>query len=198
MQTPVDNARGVATKRRSAFGYVILLHGPSSAGKSTIAKALQRSLDEPFLHLSFDHFRDSGVLPLEEMRAGKFDWRGMREPFFEGFHRSLAAFAESGNNIIVEHIIETPEWMTSLLETLSSFDVFFVEVHCPLPELERRELSRRDRRIGDARRDFTSIQLDVEYDIRLLGMDPPDANVERLIEAWRNRVPPSAFQRMAL
>lgn len=184
--------------RRPALGHIILLHGPSSSGKSTIATELRSTLDEPFLRLSFDHFHDSGVLPLAEMRAGKYDWQGMREMFFDGFHRSVAAFAGSGNNLIVEHIIETQEWMSTLLDALSSFDVFFVEVYCPLPELERREILRGDRRIGDARRDFATIQLNVEYDLKLFGTDSPETSVERLIQAWSNRSRPSAFERMAL
>ncbi|MEQ8484341.1 MAG: AAA family ATPase [Pseudomonadales bacterium] len=193
MQTPTDAPKATDVSP----GRIILLHGPSSAGKSTIAASLQARLDEPFLHLSFDHFRASGVLPLAGMRAGKVDWLAMREPFFDGFHRAAAAFASSGNNIIVEHIIETQEWMNTLLSVLSSIDVFFVEVYCPLPELERREFLRGDRRVGDARRDFATIQLDVEYDLRLFGTDPPETNVEKLIHGWRNRARPSAFERMA-
>lgn len=87
-------------------GNIIFLHGPSSAGKSTIAKALQKAFDVPFLHLSIDHFRDAGVLPLDEIRSGRFDWSTMREAFFNGFHRSLAAFAGSGNDLIIEPAFE--------------------------------------------------------------------------------------------
>jgi chloramphenicol 3-O-phosphotransferase len=34
---------------------IILFHGASSAGKSTLSKAIQRALDEPFLHLASDY-----------------------------------------------------------------------------------------------------------------------------------------------
>jgi chloramphenicol 3-O phosphotransferase len=33
---------------------IIYLNGPSSSGKTTLAKALQQSFDEPFLHLGID------------------------------------------------------------------------------------------------------------------------------------------------
>ena len=158
-------------------GDIIFLHGASSAGKSTIARALQKALDAPFLHVSIDHFRHAGVLPLDEIRSGRFDWPAMREPFFDGFHRSLPAFASSGNNLIVEHIVETKEWMSSLLALLAPFDVFFVAVHCPLSELERREAARGDRRAGDARKDFATIHLDLVYDLELNGIDFPQVNV---------------------
>ncbi len=39
-----------------AKGNVVLLNGTSSAGKSTIAKALQEQMDDPYLHTGVDHF----------------------------------------------------------------------------------------------------------------------------------------------
>jgi len=44
--------------------------------------------------------------------------------------------------------------MNRLLRLLSRVDVFFIGVHCPLPELERREIERGHGRIGEARVDF--------------------------------------------
>jgi chloramphenicol 3-O phosphotransferase len=178
-------------------GKVILLNGASSSGKSSIALALQAIADEPFLHYSFDHLRGSGVLPLDRMRRGDFDWRQMRERFFEGFHRSLPAFAEAGNNLIVEHIVETPAWMARLVELLAATDVFFVGVHCPLDELERREAARDDRRPGEARSDYETVHRHAIYDVELNALVPPADNAETLWEAWRRRTRPGAFERMA-
>ena len=42
---------------------MILLNGASSSGKSSLAKALQADLPEPFLHVSSDHFVTAGMLP---------------------------------------------------------------------------------------------------------------------------------------
>ena len=177
---------------------IIFLHGASSSGKSTIARPLQEALDTPFLYFSIDHFREAGMLPLAGIRSGKFQWSAMRKSFFDGFHRSLAAFASSGNDLIVEHIVETREWMFSLLTLLAPFDVFFVAVDCPLPELERREAARGDRPTGDARRDFMSIDLNAIYDLELNRTAAPEDNVRTLIAAWRGRMRPSAFESMAL
>ena len=33
---------------------IIYLNGPSSSGKTTLAKALQESLEEPYLHIGID------------------------------------------------------------------------------------------------------------------------------------------------
>ena len=170
---------------RNAAGKIILLNGPSSSGNSTLARALQKRLSEPFWHFSIDHLREADVLPMERIRAGEFDWPSIRQSFFDGFHRCLPALADAGNNLIVEHIIETQEWMDELVDLLSSFDVFFVRVHCALPELERRELDRGDRRIGEARDDFRKIHAIATYDFELDSTDSLDRNIAMLLSSTR-------------
>jgi len=133
---------------------------------------------------------------LDRIRSGEFNWAEMRGAFFEGFERSLLAYSQSGNNLIVEHIVETPKWMARLVDLLSGCDVFFVGVHCSLEELERRELARGDRRIGDARRDFETIHEHCTYDAELDSTLPPVENAAQLILLWNARSRPSAFERM--
>ena len=71
-----------------------------------------------------------------------------------GFHGCLPVLAEAGNNLIVDHIIENEMWMSDLVKLLAGLDVFFVGVHCPLPNLsaesakeEIGELGRHERTI---------------------------------------------------
>ena len=178
-------------------GKIILINGASSAGKSTLACSLQQKLLEPFLHWSFDHLRESHALPMARIRIGELDWALMRPAIFDGFHRSLPAFAKAGNNLIVDHIIEQKQWMAELVRLLASFDVFFVGLHCPLPELERRERHMGDWRIGEARTDFHSVHRFTEYDLDIDATQPTESNVARLITAWQSRSRPTAFERMA-
>ncbi|HEY8973795.1 MAG TPA: hypothetical protein VIN75_06220 [Burkholderiaceae bacterium] len=179
-------------------GRIIFLNGASSAGKSTLARALQAQLDSPFWHWSIDHWLAAGVLPRERLSSGEFDWQAMRPAFFEGFHRSLPALADAGNDLIVEHIVETGDWMRLLVDLLAPFDVFCVGVRCPLPELERREQARCDRRVGSAREDDASTHGLCAYDV---DVDTTAAPAERLaadvLRAWRARRAPCAFARMA-
>lgn len=177
-------------------GRIILLNGASSSGKSSLARAVQARIEEPFWHISIDHLRDSGVLPTARIRSGEFPWSAMRDAFFEGFEQSLAAYVSRGNNLIVEHIMESRAWLLRLVRLLAGQDVFFVGLHCDLAELERREIARGDRRIGDARRDFHQIHSYCRYDAELDSAVPPEANADRLIAAWRARTTPSAFQRL--
>lgn len=172
---------------------IIFLHGASSSGKSTIARALQSRIGAPFWHISIDHLRDAGVLPSVRIKSGEFAWRGLRAGFFAGFHRSLAAYASAGNNLIVEHILDTPGWQAELAELLAPYDMFFVAVHCPLQELMRREAARGDRGVGSAEQDFHSIHQGVDYDLELQSLDGPDVNVAQLIDAWAARGARSRF-----
>ena len=179
-----------------APGRVVLLNGASSSGKSSLARAIQARIDRPFWHISIDHLRESGVLPTARIRSGEFDWRAMREAFFLGFERSLLAYVEAGNDLIVEHIMESAAWLLRLADMLAGHDVFFVGVHCPLEELERRERERGDRPIGDARRDFHRIHSYCLYDFEVDAMQDRDANADAVIAAWQARSRPSAFERL--
>lgn len=176
-------------------GHVILVNGASSAGKSTLCRALQARVDAPFWHYSIDHFR-TGVLPWARVKSGEFPWPSLRPAFFDGFHRCLPALAGAGNNLIVEYIVETREWMSDLLRLLEPHDVFFVGVHTTLDELERRERTRGDRREGEARRDFETAHLHCTYDFEVDGTGDPDTNADAVLSAWRARRQPSAFRRM--
>ncbi len=177
-------------------GRIILLNGASSSGKSTLARGLQAALDEPFWRYSIDHFRGTGVLPMERIDAGDFPWPELRPAFFEGFHRCLPALAAAGNNLIVEHIIETAAWMSRLVELLEPVDVFFVGLHCPLAELEARERRRGDRRVGEARQDCAVVHTFGAYDLQISTVQPVADNVKAVLAGWRARTRPSAFDRM--
>ena len=178
-------------------GKIIFLNGASSSGKSTLARGLQAGLDEPFWHFSIDHLSAARVLPWDRIKSGEFPWGGLREAFFDGFHRCLPALAQAGNNLIVEHIIETRAWMDRLIGLLSTVDVFFVGIHCPLPELERRELARGDRRKGEAKADYEITHTFGPYDFEVSSTEGNAKNVAAVIAAWKSRRRPSAFERMA-
>ena len=178
-------------------GKIILLNGASSAGKSTLARGLQAALSEPFWHYSIDHLLAANILPHERMAKGDFTWHALRPAFFDGFHRSIPALAQAGNNLIVEHIVETREWMDRLLTLLMPLDVFFIGIHCPLDALEQRELVRGDRPLGDARMDFRTVHTFGVYDFEVDSTQALSQNVSAVIAAWQTRQHPSAFEKMS-
>lgn len=170
-------------------GKIILINGASSAGKSTLAAAVRDHLPEPFLRFSFDLFIDFGALPNVE----KAEWRKMRPAVFSGYHRCWPALASAGNNLLIDHIIEQKAWYTELQSLLAGYDLFFVGLHCALPELERREKARGDRGIGDAKNDLDFVHQWADYDLELQSEDGLEHNIEALVKAWQNRQAPSTF-----
>jgi chloramphenicol 3-O phosphotransferase len=177
-------------------GKIILLNGPSSAGKTTIAKAIQQMIDEPFWHVASDQFVESHMLPNRRAEGGDFAWTIMRPRFFGAFHRCLPAIADAENNLVIDHVIEFADWLRELVALLAPFDVFFVGVHCPLAELERRERARGDRTLGEARDHLAVVHSFGRYDYEIDSTDDPNVNAQRIIAAWKRRTTPSAFQRM--
>jgi len=173
-------------------GNIIFLNGTSSSGKSTLSKVLQSSLSEPFWHFSSDHFIDADMHPRKQFEDGSFDWKQHRPKFFDAFHRSIPAFANAGNHLIVEHIVESVDWAHQLAELLDGIDVFVVSVTCPLTELKRREKARGNRREGEA-----------EYHLSTYGFAPFDIEVDltentqtvitQIMRAWCDREQPCRF-----
>lgn len=178
-------------------GKIILLNGTSSAGKSTLCKALKTVLNEPFWYMASDQFIEIGMAPTRKNKGGKFDWGDLRPTFFDGFHHVLPAFAGAGNNLIVEHIVEVESWLDDLLRLLHGFDVFFVGVHCPLEELEKRERERGDRKIGEARYHLKTHDY-CQYDFEVDSRKPAADNAEQIVKAWHERTKPSIFEQMYL
>lgn len=132
---------------------VILLNGASSSGKSTLARALQKALPQPYFNYSSDLLVDGGILPDVDRTTPDtaYSWNAIRPKFFQAFHRTIPAFAGSGNRLIVEHVVEFDQWLRELVELLSEYKVLYVGVICPIPEIESRELRRGNRYIGEGR-----------------------------------------------
>lgn len=123
------------------------------------------------------------MLPLARFRRGEFDWKEHRSNFFDGFYRSVVAYASAGNNILLEHILEKDQWVFDLALLLEPFDVFFVGLHCDLDELNKRETLRADRPIGSAADDYHRIHVGQRYDLELSAgrntQEPSAISVER-------------------
>ncbi|SMF38944.1 chloramphenicol 3-O phosphotransferase [Xaviernesmea oryzae] len=167
------------------LGKVIILNGTSSSGKSTLAKTLRSAIGEPFCYYASDQLADAGFRA--DKRLAPLDERAR---FFDGFHRAIGAFAAAGNNLLVEHIVEEADWWSQLNKILEPFDIFWVGVHAPLPEIERRERERGNRYIGEAAfhlktHDYCSY--DIEVDTSL----PQEDVISSILEAWRHRSGPT-------
>jgi chloramphenicol 3-O phosphotransferase len=168
-------------------GKIILLSGTSSSGKSTLAKGLQKSLADPFLHLQLDSYIE--MLPRTD------DWEVFGR-MMRGLNRSVAVMAEEGNNLIVDHVLIDNAWLNQLLALLHKHYVLFVGLHCPLEELERRESERDARRQGFARQQFANIHTGKIYDLKLdTSVLSAEECVERVLDFYSQNEP-RAFEEM--
>jgi chloramphenicol 3-O phosphotransferase len=142
----------------------ILLNGTSSAGKSSLALALQQRAGLPLLHASLDTFTDM------------FLWKAITDPAerrlchiagVDHFHRALAMFAAGPFNLVVDHLILGPEWDDATRTALASRRVYRIGVHCPLPILLQRERARPDRASGMAEKQLEQVHRNQIYDFEV-------------------------------
>ncbi|TDW18972.1 chloramphenicol 3-O phosphotransferase [Kribbella kalugense] len=170
---------------RTSVPSVIFLNGASSSGKTTLGRALQDSLDGPYLLMGLDTcfamvpaqwaggsmgvhraegFRyvdlpDEGGRPVSGISYGAV---GLR--MLEGFHRAVREFVRAGNPVIVDEVMLGPEVRDHWFATLAGIDVVSVGVRCDLEELERREGARKGR-AGLARWSEERVHEGMTYDL---------------------------------
>jgi chloramphenicol 3-O phosphotransferase len=159
---------------------VILLNGVGSAGKSSIAKALQSITAEPFLHVAMDAFLDmmparywdhpDGIVFETVQQDGKpsvvIHGGAVADRIMRGMRRSIAAMAHEGNNLIVDDVLIESE-MADYQALLADVAFRTVGVFAPLDVLEARERDRGDRLIGLARWQYDRVHRGKRYDLEL-------------------------------
>lgn len=177
---------------------VILLNGTSSAGKTSIAKALQKIMDAPYLHVPVDSFGEMSPGPDKLGEPGSPLWQSVFNRVLSGFHHSVAALANTGSDLIIDHLllqgVEPYNWLEECLDQIAPFTVYLVGVHCPLEELRRREMARGDRGIGLAERQFSQVHqhgiYDLEVDTSLLSAEECALQIKKRVECG---TPPTAL-----
>ncbi|WP_260848656.1 chloramphenicol phosphotransferase CPT family protein [Streptomyces sp. SLBN-118] len=172
---------------------IIFLNGTSSSGKSSIAKELLAVLDETCFHMPVDAFhamRSRHELTEEQLHVVlRHTWMG--------FHRAVAGMAAAGNTVVVDHVLSEPWRLRDCLALFPPQDVVLVGVHCPLPELERREQARGDRPPGLAARQINQVHGHGTYDIECDTGSTSPLDCARQIKTFLPRRPaPTAFERL--
>ncbi len=164
---------------------VVLLNGVGSVGKSSIARALQNIVAQPFLHFEMDAFLD--MMPerylqhpdglsfekiIENGSVSTFAKTGsVAERVLSGMRHSAAAMALSGNNLIIDDVLygNTDQGSrNAVLEyrnLLQPFNFLMIGVFASLKTLEKRELQRQDREVGLARWQFNRVHEGMVYDL---------------------------------
>jgi chloramphenicol 3-O phosphotransferase len=116
-----------------ALGTVIVLNGTSSAGKNSLARAIQDVMDDPYLVLGIDVFLEH-----------------FPERYLGDMRHAAAATARRGTNVVIDDVILDPTMRADYLTALAGVPTLMVEVCCPPDVLAAREQARGDRNAGMA------------------------------------------------
>lgn len=144
-------------------GRLVLLNGPSSAGKTTLAKRVAQALPDPWLLLPVDLFHAVRTRPSGE--RSEESWQQVFRRTRAAYHRALAGAVDAGCDVLGDHVLSEPWRLDDLLGLTDALDVLLVHVRCDLGELDRREQGRRDRDAGTARAQAAVVFAHVDCDL---------------------------------
>jgi chloramphenicol 3-O phosphotransferase len=142
----------------------LLLVGPSSVGKTTVAQALRRDLPGMWLIAGVDLFWGM----LEEPRLPVGDFRSdseMMRRITRGWHRAVAALAREGNDVIVDELGTHRWWLEDWHEVLSGLCWWSVMLTASPSALAVREEERGDRPQGLAASDLHDLADSAGFDL---------------------------------
>ena len=128
---------------------VILLNGPSSAGKSSIAKALRQLL--------LDSGANAVILSLDDYLQ-----MSTNEPIWED---DVFAIIPRIKTVIIDHVITSARIYGALSHAVAGFQMKTVLVRCDVETLRRREAERGDRCVGSAEVSAQFLYPKTEYDL---------------------------------
>ncbi|WP_080423452.1 chloramphenicol phosphotransferase CPT family protein [Burkholderia ubonensis] len=129
----------------------VVLHGPTSAGKSSLATALQDSSDVPTFHISMDAFVE--MSRRRDMRSDEELNQALRLHHLN-LQSTLRRVATSHFEIVLDLVLRDISALNECIAALSPRPTFVIGVTCPLDILEQRERARPDRGEGMARSQF--------------------------------------------
>ena len=195
---------------------VILLNGCSSAGKTTLALALQNLLPAPYQHVALDQFRDgmpsrvrglnsplgdpgaSGLNVVPGELNGEWvthiQFGDYGERVLAAMRRTVATLSELGCNVIVDDLLFKRDYLEDYAAVLDPQKTWFIGVKCSIEVISEREALRPGRFPGTAKAHFEQVHehgIDYDLEVDTTAADPAEVALEI---AQRLRQPPLALQ----
>jgi chloramphenicol 3-O phosphotransferase len=168
---------------------IIILNGGSSSGKSSIARALQGLLPEPWLAFGVDDFVDALPPAMQNSEDGLVfspDGSISVGPAIrrlgEAWECGIAAIAHAGVGVIIDDVfLSGAAAQGRWRDALRDLRVLFVGVHCDAMVAARREARRGDRVPGMAALQADLVHRDVAYDLAIDSTHASPETCARLI-----------------
>ncbi len=180
-----------AHKNSTTSGIVVILSGPSTAGKTSIQKAFQNIASELWLKIGLDNFFCEVFPPTymgKEERAPQLpsdkevmwithetDEHGnnvvpihfgpLGIKVMMGMFSAIGAYARAGNNLIVDFIPYDIAWIQCLKNDLQEIKTYWIDITLPLEVAEAREKERKTSPIGHARSHHHKMPHTSTYDL---------------------------------
>jgi chloramphenicol 3-O phosphotransferase len=135
---------------------LVVIIGGSSAGKSSLARALQEELlPAQWLHFSLDSILS--CLPQSILGRANLqnDWSEIDTDAIAGAaHGCLHALLDQGHHVLFDCVVMSDRRALQMFLTLERHRPALVRLTCDWEETERRTIARGDRTIAEARRGF--------------------------------------------
>ncbi|CAM2180861.1 chloramphenicol phosphotransferase CPT family protein [Burkholderia cepacia] len=160
----------------------------------TLSKYLCENLQERYLHVELDAFRQ--MEPANYWDVEKPLARIRVAALCRAINATAVTFSRHGQAVIVDHVL-SPEAWRYMLEDMIGLPVLIVGVFCELEVLMEREQNRGDRKLGLAESQFHSIHANRHYDFIVDTSSSSSAECGQLVLAWLQSQPtPAAFAKM--
>lgn len=163
-------------------GRIIFLNGVTSAGKTSIAEAMQERDDIFFYVVANDLFEQM----IGEKYLRQSYWKYLSEAILLMYH-TARLFSDMGKNVIIDGILVEREEIAphykQLLDILKNNPLDLVEVHCPLEICRRRNLIRGDRYESQSDEQQELMAKNIKYSLRVdTSLHSPRACADRIVD----------------
>lgn len=173
---------------------VIVLNGGSSSGKSSLARALQEVLPEPWLRLGVDDLLDAlpprltGPDGLDLADDGTVEVGPAFTAVEEHWMAGIAAIAAHGGRVLVEdNFVSGPAAQHRWRTALRGIETRWIGVRCAAEVAAAREQARGDRVPGMAAQQAEQVHRGIDYDVVVDTSSTPAAELaEQLREALQH------------
>jgi chloramphenicol 3-O phosphotransferase len=156
----------------------IVLHGPTSSGKTSLAKELQKTAPVPAFHVSLDAFVTMSNRADMRNDAERDKVYGLH---CENFRATLSRLVQTSFDVVADLVLRDEAELEACLAVLRVRPTCVVGVQAPLAVLEARERLRNDRGAGMAREQFGHPAYNRHYDLTVdTSICSPQAGASRI------------------